>query len=401
MAQRTPVKETRVLMVSLTPDDVQRKEHIVAQLGIDEKKLTEERVKLMKRLKVTLETKTEILTALEYGQEKRELECIWVPNFETGRAQLHRPDTWHVIEERLLTDEEQQMDLFERQRVEASAVEAKEKAEKWQHPRHKEIEALRAISDALPSSRPTQANSESIPGDGVEIPLLDDGELPVNSDDDETPPEEGDQPCPFCEFPVAIDDELTLQEHSPEGNADGLICPASSLTKAAARTLKELYDGDIAQGLQPGDIDMDSLRTEALTLEAKEAALNAPHEAKTQDQLFNELLFEIGVETSYDILPRHVDQLFQRAIAIGGWGQDAADLKARLLAQCRLRAATEQLVKIWKPGEEELPPPASDSTDSAERGSENGEQSASSDEQPTKRGRGRGRKASTSAEAQA
>lgn len=394
MAQRTPQKEMRNLMVLLSPDDIRTKEHLVAQLGIDEKKLTEERVKLMKRLKVTLEAKADHLTALEYGQEKRELECLWVPNFQTGRAELHRPDTWAVIEERLLTEDEQQMDLFERQKIEAQASEARESAAKWQHPRHKEIEALRAISDALPSSRPMQATSEAVPGDGVEIPLLDDSDLPVDSEDNETPPEEGDQPCPFCEFPVTLNEELALEEHSPEGSSDGLVCPASGLTKTAARTLKELYDGDIAQGLQPGDIDMDSLRTEALSIEAKEAALNAPHEAKTQDQLFNELLFELGVETSYDILPRHVDQLFLRAIAIGGWGQEAADLKARLLAQCRLRAATEQLVKVWKPGEEELPPPASDSTASTESGSDQGEQ-------PTKRGRGRGRKASSNAEAQA
>lgn len=391
MAQRTPQKEMRNLMVLLSPDDIRTKEHLVAQLGIDEKKLTEERTKLMKRLKVTLEAKADHLTALEYGQEKRELECLWVPNFQTGRAELHRPDTWAVIEERLLTEDEQQMDLFERQKIEAQASEARESAAKWQHPRHKEIEALRAISDALPSSRPMQATSEAVPGDGVEIPLLDDSDLPVDS-------EECDQPCPFCEFPVTLNEELALEEHSPEGSSDGLVCPASGLTKTAARTLKELYDGDIAQGLQPGDIDMDSLRTEALSIEAKEAALNAPHEAKTQDQLFNELLFELGVETSYDILPRHVDQLFQRAIAVGGWGQEAADLKARLLAQCRLRAATEQLVKIWKPGEEELPPPASDGAASTELGSD---QSSMSEEQSPKRGRGRGRKTSTSAEAQA
>lgn len=106
---------TKVLPVKLTEQEVAEKAKQLALLDQQKKALEEKKkaqASLIKgQVEIVEEEMAELFHAVSKEEERREVECNRMFDYDTGTASLYRSDTGELLESREMTAEERQGEL--------------------------------------------------------------------------------------------------------------------------------------------------------------------------------------------------------------------------------------------------------------------------------------------------
>lgn len=98
----------RNVLVEIDADRRAELESENLELATQLEELIEARIEIAEERKATKEGLASRLKALRYGQEEREVECEWTPDFNEQKSKLVRMDTGETVATRPLSDEETQ-----------------------------------------------------------------------------------------------------------------------------------------------------------------------------------------------------------------------------------------------------------------------------------------------------
>lgn len=109
---RTIVTETRTCDVQLTEAERAARGNEMSECELAIETLKSERSELSRRVRDREKRRNELGHVLERGTESREVTCEWVPVFAQNVLRLCRADTGEIVEERAMTAEDRQGQMF-------------------------------------------------------------------------------------------------------------------------------------------------------------------------------------------------------------------------------------------------------------------------------------------------